>query len=293
MPELVSLGAAWQAYLDLTKPRIAAMIVVSTAVGYYFGQDSGFAFWPFFHAVIGTALMAAGSATLNQWYERDIDARMQRTRKRPLPSGIVTPNQAFWYGVALSVAGLAQLAVFANLLAALLGLLTAVGYLFLYTPLKRHTPMCTTIGALPGATPPLIGYAASHGHLALEAWILFGILFLWQFPHFHAIAWMYREDYQRGGIRMLAVVQPDGKAVSRRILATLVLLIPLTIWPALLHPAMAGTPYLIVAVVLSLTFLWFGIRIVREKTYARARQLLLASVIYLPVLFAFLILNRP
>lgn len=283
----------YQPYLALTKPRIAAMIVVSTAVGYHFGQESSFAFWPFFNAVFGTALMAGGSATLNQWYERGIDRQMNRTQKRPLPSGTISAQRALWFGIAISVIGLLQLALFSNLLAAGLGLATAVGYLGVYTPLKRLTPMCTTIGALPGATPPLIGYAAARGHLDLPAWILFGILFLWQFPHFHAIAWMYREDYQRGGIRMLAVVRPDGKALGRRILFTLLLLIPVSISPALIYPAMAGRLYLAVSIILGLAFMYFGVRIVMEKTYSRARHLLLASVIYLPMLFAFLILDRP
>jgi protoheme IX farnesyltransferase len=269
------------------------MIAVSTAVGYFFGQEGAFSLLPFLHAVFGTTLLAAGSATLNQWYERDIDSRMKRTRSRPLPSGSLTANQALWFGVVISSLGLIELTLFANFLAAGIGFATWAGYLGIYTPLKRLSPFCTTIGALPGAAPPLVGYAAARGHLTWEAWILFAILFLWQFPHFHAIAWMYREDYERGGIKMLAVVRPDGKAVAQRILATLLLLIPASIAPVLVHPAMAGTVYLVTAVLLGGAFLYFGWRVARDKTHLGAKRLLLASVAYLPLLFAILILNRP
>jgi len=269
------------------------MIAVSTAVGYLFGQEGSFALVPFLHAVVGTTLLAAGSATLNQWYERDIDARMQRTLGRPLPGGLLTPAQAFYFGTIISALGLLELLFFANFLAAGIGFATWAGYLGIYTPLKRISPFCTTIGALPGAAPPLVGYAAARGHLTIEAWILFAILFLWQFPHFHAIAWLYREDYERGGIRMLAVVRPDGKAVSQRILWTLLLLLPVSLLPALIHPAMAGTLYLVSALALGLTFLYFGVKVAREKTAIGAKRLLLASVAYLPLLFTVLILNRP
>jgi protoheme IX farnesyltransferase len=282
-----------QPYLALTKPRIAAMIAVSTAVGYFFGEQGTFAFWPFFHAVFGTTLLSAGSATLNQWYERDIDARMNRTRKRPLPSGSVSPAQALWFGIAISLLGLFELTLFANFLAAGIGFATLAGYLGVYTPLKRISPFCTTIGALPGAAPPLVGYAAARGYLTGEAWILFAILFLWQFPHFHAIALLFREDYQRGGVRMLAVVRPDGKAVGRRILFTLLLLLPVSIAPALVNPAMAGSIYLAAAVVLGCAFFYFGWQVTRQRTHLAAKRLLLASVVYLPLLFGVLLLNRP
>jgi heme o synthase len=278
-------------YWELTKPRITLLIVISTAVGYCFGTTDHFSLILLFNALLGTACMAAGSATLNQWYERDIDCKMKRTEKRPIPSGAISPQSAFWFGVVLSFLGAADLLLFTTWQAAALSTLTSIGYLFVYTPLKRKGPICTTVGAIPGAMPPLIGFAAARGHLAIEAWVLFGILFLWQFPHFHAIAWMYREDYQRGGVKMLAVVHPDGKALSREIMLTLFLLIPVTLAPTFIH--MAGKVYLAAAILLGLAFLYFGVRIYRERTLSQARHLLLASVIYMPLLFLFLVLDNP
>lgn len=280
-----------QEYFRLTKPRIALLIVISTAVGYCYGTVSNFNFFTMLNALLGTALMAAGSATLNQWYERDIDAQMKRTRTRPIPAGTIPPRHALLFGIALSVLGVLELWTFTNVFAAVLGLLTSVGYLFAYTPLKRKGPISTTIGAVPGAIPPLIGFAAARGHLGVEAWVLFGILFLWQFPHFHAIAWIYREDYEQAGIRMLAVVRPHGNALAFEILSALLLLLPVTLAPTLLH--MAGNVYFVAAVVLDLAFLYFGLQLSRERNLQRARNLLLASVIYLPLLFAFLVFDNP
>jgi protoheme IX farnesyltransferase len=278
-------------FVQLIKPRIVLLIVISTAVGYCYGTLSGFNLWILLHAVLGTALMAGGSATLNQWYERDLDAQMDRTRIRPIPAGRVSPNHALLFGLALSLIGVLELWVFTNSLAAFLGLMTSVGYLFAYTPLKRLDPICTTVGALPGAMPPLIGFAAARGHLSIEAWVLFGILFLWQFPHFHAIAWIYREDYKRAGIKMLAVVRPHGTGLAVEILATLLLLVPVTLAPTFLH--MAGKVYFVAAFVLDLVFLYFGIRLSQHRNVQRARTLLLASVIYIPILFAFLVFDNP
>lgn len=277
-------------YFELTKPRIWLLIVISTAVGYCFGTGRVFVLETLFHALLGTGLMAAGSATLNQWYERDIDAKMKRTITRPIPAGTIPANHALYFGIAISVIGFVELWAFTNALAALLSLATAFGYLAVYTPLKRVGPICTTVGAVPGAMPPLIGFAAASGHLSIEAWVLCAMLLLWQFPHFHAIAWMYREDYKRGGVKMLAVVKPDGRALSRQVILTLLLLIPVTIAPTLLH--MAGYVYFVAAVVLGLGFLYFAIQMCRDRTHLRARQLLLASVIYMPLLFAFLVFDN-
>jgi protoheme IX farnesyltransferase len=286
-----SLTQSLRQYVELIKPRIALLIVISTAVGYCYGVGQHFSFVTFIHTLLGTALLAAGSATLNQWYERDLDALMTRTQKRPIPAGTITPNQALTFGIAVSFLGAIELLIFVNALAAGLGVLTSVGYLFAYTPLKRKGPICTTIGALPGAMPPLIGYAAASGHLTVQAWILFAILFLWQFPHFHAIAWIYREEYERAGIKMLAVVKPRGNALTLEIMTALILLLPATLAPTFLH--MAGRIYFVAAILLNLAFLYFGVQMSREHDHRRARNLLLASVIYVPALFAFLVIDNP
>ncbi len=290
----VDVGALTQTlhpYYELIKPRIALLIVISTSVGYSYGVGQHFNLVTFFNALLGTALLAGGSATLNQWYERDSDALMNRTKMRPIPAGTITSGHALGFGVAVSVMGFLELLVFVNVLAAGLGLLTSVGYLFAYTPLKRKGPICTTIGAFPGAMPPLIGYAAASGHLTVQAWVLFAILFLWQFPHFHAIAWLYREEYERVGIKMLAVVKPTGSALNVEIMTALLLLIPATLAPTFLH--MAGKVYLVAAILLNLAFLYFGVQMSRQHDRPRARKLLLASVIYVPLLFAFLVIDNP
>ena len=214
-------------YLELTKPTITWLILGSTAVGYYFGLGGGDPRWlVLFNTLLGTGLLASGTATLNEWYERDADAKMRRTEARPIPSGRVTPGRALAFGIVLSVLGFADLALAVNRVAALWGLATLATYLLLYTPLKQRTPHATTIGAFPGAMPPLIGFAAAAGGLSAQAWVLFAILFLWQFPHFLAIAWMYREDYGRAGIVMLPVVEPDGKSTARQIVIASLLLDP-------------------------------------------------------------------
>ncbi len=278
-------------YFQLTKPRIELLIVISTAVGYCFGIGSSFRISTLLNALLGTALMAAGSATLNQWYERDIDKKMNRTQARPIPAGIIPARHALIFGVLVSVLGFAELLVFTNYLAALLSFATSFGYLFIYTPLKQKSPVCTTIGAIPGAMPPLIGFAAASGHLTVDAWILFGILFFWQFPHFHAIARMYREDYARGGVKMLAVVDPEGRLVRRQIIVNTLLLIAVTLTPTFAH--MAGRVYFGGAFLLGLGLLYFGVQVCKEYSFKRARQLLLASVIYMPLLFALLVFDNP
>lgn len=291
--EVAVAGVAYtlHAYYELIKPRIALLIVISTAVGYCYGVGQHFNFGTFAHALLGTLLLAAGSATLNQWYERDLDALMKRTRMRPIPAGKVTPHQALIFGVAVSILGAAELLLFVNPLTAALGAFTSLSYLLAYTPWKRKGPFCTTVGAFPGAMPPLIGFAAASGHLSVQAWVLFAIMFLWQFPHFHAIAWPYREEYERVGIRMLAVVKPNGGGMAFEILASLVLLIPATLAPAALH--MAGAVYFVAAIILNAGFFYFGVKMAREHNRKRARNLLLASVIYVPILFAVLVVDNP
>ena len=289
--DLLSTGDTLRQYFELIKPRIELLIIISTAVGYCYGFESRFNVATFVNVLFGTALMAAGSATLNQWYERDIDAQMKRTSMRPIPSGAVSPTHALVFGLVVSTVGFFQLAVFVNLMAAFLGFLTLAAYLFAYTPLKRRGPISTTVGAFPGAMPPLIGFAAARGHLTPQAAVLFAILFFWQFPHFHAIAWLYQEQYKKVGIKMLAVVKPQGAGLSWEILLSLIFLIPATLAPTFLH--MAGPVYFVLACFLNAAFLYFGIRMTRERNNERARRLLLASVLYLPVLFAFLVLSNP
>ena len=278
-------------YLALTKPRVIWLILMSTGIGYWFGLRGVLDGLVLLHAVSGTGLLAAGTFTLNQWYEREADAKMRRTRMRPLPAGRIRPARAFWFGVALAALGFVQLWLGANLLAGLLGLFTLLSYLLAYTPLKQRSRHSTTVGAVPGAMPPLIGYAAASGTLTAEAWVLFAILFLWQFPHFYSIAWMYRDDYARAGIRMLPVVEPDGESTARRILLFSLLLIPVSLLPS--YFLMAGKLYLVGALAAGLSFLWVCSKVVRERTLVRARGVLLASVIYLPVLFGLLLLDRP
>ena len=278
-------------YFQLTKPRIELLIIIATAVGYCFGIGSTFHIGRLLNALLGTALMAAGSATLNQWYERDIDEKMNRTKGRPIPAGTISARNALIFGVLVSVLGFGELLVFTNYLAALLSFATSFGYLFVYTPLKQRSPICTTIGAIPGAMPPLIGFAAANGHLTSNAWILFGILFFWQFPHFHAIARMYREDYARGGVKMLAVVDPEGRRVRWQIIVNTLLLTAVTLTPTFAH--MAGRLYFFGALLLGMGLLYFACKICKEYTFERARQLLLASVIYMPLLFALLVFDNP
>lgn len=276
-------------YVELTKPRITWLILMSTAVGYYFGHQGVWHLWLIVHAIVGTGLIASGTAALNQWYEREADEKMRRTQGRPIPSGRITPTQAFWFGVALEIIGTAELWLGVNALTSLLGVATILLYLCAYTPLKQKTWWSTTVGAIPGAMPPLIGYAAAAGRLTAEAWVLYAILFLWQFPHFYAIAWMYREDYSRAGIRMLPVVEPDGQSTSRQILIYSALLIPISLLPNWL--GMAGSVYFVGALAMGLMFLYSGIRVTVDRTRVRARRVLLASVIYLPVLYCLMVFD--
>ncbi len=266
------------------------MILICTAVGYSFGYRSSLHPLMLLHVLLGTALLASGTSTLNQWWEAKSDAKMHRTRERPIPAGRIKRRHAFAFGVLLSICGFAELWFQTNALAAILGLFTLLSYLLVYTPLKRHTPLCTTLGAVPGAMPPLIGYAAANGHLDWPALALFAILFAWQFPHFYAIAWMYREDYARGGIRMLAVVEPQGESTRKRIVACSVLLIPISLLPRLL--GITGSIYAIAAVGAGLSLLYFGVRFRQECTFVRARHVLLASVVYLPAVLAMMVLDR-
>jgi protoheme IX farnesyltransferase len=277
-------------YLELTKPRITLLILICMAVGYWFGCGASFHWTILAHALLGTALLASGTSALNQWYEVESDAKMRRTRRRPLPAGRIKRRNGLAFGLVLAAAGFADLWYGTNPLTAALGLFTLLSYLLLYTPLKQRSPACTIVGAIPGAMPPVIGYAAAGQGLDLNALALFLILFVWQFPHFDAIAWMYRDDYARGGIRMLPVIDPDGESTARRILVCSLLLIPISLVPLFL--GMTGAMYAAAALAAGLGVLYFGARLGRERTSPRARALLLATVFYLPVLLSVMVLDR-
>ncbi len=274
------------ALFELTKPRITFMVTAIAAGGFLLGargSGNGVNFAQMFHALAAIALLSSGVATLNQFIERRHDALMRRTEGRPLPSGRVAALEALTLGVLLIVVAEIYLAAFVNSLTAALGLSVVVGYVLLYTPLKTKTSLATVIGALPGAMPPLIGWTAATGTLSLEAWTLFAILFLWQFPHFLAIAWMYREDYGRAGIRMLPVTDPEGRVTGQQIIVYTLMLLPVSLLPSLLN--MSGRVYFVGALLLGAIFLWSGVVAARSASRENARRLLLTSVIYLPLLF--------
>ena len=277
-------------YLELTKPRITLLILICAAVGYWFGSGASFHLTILAQALLGTALLASGTSALNQWYEMDSDGKMRRTRRRPLPAGRIKRRNGLVFGLLLSAAGFADLWYSTNLLATALGLFTLLSYLLLYTPLKQRSTACTTVGAIPGAMPPLIGYAAAGHGIDAGALALFLILFVWQFPHFDAIAWMYRDDYARGGIRMLPVIDPDGESTARRIMVCSILLIPISLAPLFL--GMTGRLYAAAAITAGFGPLYFGARMRREKTLRSANALLLATVFYLPALLGVMVLDR-
>ena len=277
-------------FYELTKPRMNFLVVVTTMVGYYMAARAWGDWTRVVYTLVGTALTAAGSSVLNQYAERDLDLLMRRTAKRPLPGRRVRPADALLYGVALSVAGMAVLAFFVNPLTALLGAITLALYVFVYTPAKRRSTICTLIGAVPGAIPPMMGFTAVQGTISLEAFALFAILFFWQMPHFLAIAILYRDDYARGGFQMLPVVDPELHVTGRQIVLYSLSLIPVTLLPALI--GMAGVVYFVAALLLGLAFAGFGVLCARSKSRADARQLFLASIVYLPALLAAMMLNK-
>lgn len=278
------------AYTELTKPRITFLIVLTAAAGFCLASTRGVNYVALLSAMLGIGLLSSGIATLNQYIERDLDGLMRRTADRPLPSGKLLPWEALWFGVALTALGEVYLAAFVNPLTALLGLIVIAGYLFGYTPLKTRSTLSTLVGAFPGAMPPLVGWTAARGDLSLEAWVLFAILFLWQFPHFLAIAWMYREDYSRAGILMLPVVEPEGRITAQQIIAYTVMLLPVSLLPTVL--GLSGKLYLLGAIILGLAFLYSSVRAAFSKSRQQARRLLLASVFYLPLLFILMVFDR-
>src|SRR5215469_4421291 len=293
------VAATVRDYSELIKLRVTSLIVMTAWCGYYFAsRQSGFPVLGLglVHALLGIGLVSSGTAALNEVMERDTDRLMRRTAKRPMPAGRMTALHGAVAGVALAVGGSLYLAIFTNALTGLLTFLTSAMYLAAYTPLKRVSPWCTFVGAFPGAMPGVLGWTAASGRFAVGTAVLFGILFLWQFPHFFSVAWLYREDYAEGGIRMLPVVEPSGRATAQRILAYSLILIPVSMLPTFM--GMAGRVYLGSAVVLGVLLFCVGLRLaILERPIAsgiskmRARQLLQATIVYLPVLFVIMMMN--
>jgi protoheme IX farnesyltransferase len=285
----VQLPAA-RDFLELTKPRITLLVTLTAAVGYFMGSRTGLAGEGLLFLLLGTVLVAGGANVLNQVLERDADARMVRTRERPLPAGRVTPNTALAFGTILGLGGILLLALTLNLTAAVLAGLTLASYVFVYTPLKRVTSLNTLVGAVPGALPPLGGWAAAAGYVPREAWLLFLIVFLWQVPHFLAIAWILRDDYLRGGFRMLTVSDTDGVLTGRHITLGALALLPVSLAPTLL--GLTGDTYFFGALILGISFAGLSLYMARRPTVRRAKRLFLGSVLYLPALLAVMMVDK-
>lgn len=277
------------AFVELTKPRIAVMLVLTAAAGFFLGSVGGLNYGLFLNAMIGIGLLAFGVATLNQWYERSTDRLMNRTSERPLPSGRVTPNEALIFGLLQCAVAEIYLYFLVNPLTAVMGMVVIVGYVLLYTPLKTKTSASTAIGAIPGAMPPLMGWTAAANEVSLGAWVLFALLFLWQFPHFFAIAWMYREDYKRAGILMLPVVEEDGAITARQIVMFAIMMVPVSLAPFFL--GISGVFYLAGASLLGIWFLWISIKAARARTPAMAKKLMFVTILYLPLVFGLMVIN--
>jgi protoheme IX farnesyltransferase len=280
--------ASVAAYWDLTKPGITRLVVLTAAAGFLLGARDAVDPVLLAHALLGTALVAGGTNALNQWWERDADARMNRTRRRPLPAGLLRPGDALAFAIIIAITGIVWLAAFVNTLTAGLAALSLASYVFVYTPLKRLTPLALFVGAVPGALPILGGWTAAGAGLTGAGWVLFGILFLWQLPHFLALGWLYRDDYVQGGFAMLSRGDPDGRVTARQALLFAAALVGVSLGPV--PVGLAGTPYLVGAAVLGLALLGWSAEMMRHPSPARARRLFLASVLYLPALLLLLVI---
>lgn len=277
-------------FADLVKARLTTLVLLTTAVGFYLGWHGSMNWVLLLNTLAGTGLVAAGASALNQWIEREHDAKMLRTQNRPLPSGRMQPATVVILGGVSSVAGLIYLAIAANLLTSVLGAVTLVSYLFIYTPLKRVTWLNTLVGAIPGALPPLMGWTAARNELSGEGWALFAILAFWQLPHFFAIAWIYRDQYAKAGFVMLPNVDAGGKYTGQQTVSNALALFIVSLCPFLFR--MTGTLYLAGAVILGMAFLFYSIRFSRQLTLSRARHLFLASVLYLPLLLTLMVFDK-
>lgn len=277
------------AYYELTKPRIMTMVLVTTALGFYLASEGKAPTGLFAYLLLGVAMVCGGSSVLNHYLEREFDSKMERTKNRPIPSGIIAPERALSFGIVLALAGIFILYVKVNILTAFLSLLTSFLYIMVYTPMKRFSWLNTTVGAFPGAIPPLGGWAAATGSLSFEAGILFLILFIWQHPHFYAIAWMMREDYRRGGFKMLPVVEPTGERMFRHITWWSYILIPVSLIPVVI--GMSGAIYCTGALAAGILLLMTSRRFVLTRSNMLARRLLRATVVYLPVLLFLIVID--
>jgi protoheme IX farnesyltransferase len=275
---------------ELVKARLTLLVLLTTAVGFYLGSESPIEYKALFHVVFGTAAAAAGAAALNQWWERTADALMRRTRTRPIPAGRMRPLQALVLGIILSVFGIGYLAIVCNGLSAALAAITIAIYIFAYTPLKRASTANTAVGAIPGAIPPIIGWAAARGSIGAGAWSLFAIIFLWQLPHFFAIAWMYREDYSRAGFRMISSDDRSGERSASQSVFFCILLLVIAGLPAFL--GIANFVYLAIELLLGGLFTAVAMRFLRMRTPGSARSLFIASIVYLPLLLGALVLTK-
>jgi protoheme IX farnesyltransferase len=292
LAESVPAEKSWLAvYADLIKARLTFLVLLTTLVGYYLGYRGPANYWLLMlHTMLGTGLVASGAAALNQLLEREHDAKMRRTKNRPLPSGRLQPTTVMLFGGVCASAGLLYLALAVNLTTSVIGAVSLVSYLFIYTPLKRVTWLNTAVGAIPGALPPLMGWTAGRGELSREGWALFAILAFWQLPHFLAIAWMYRDEYAKAGFKMLPVIDPDGRLTGRQAVSHTLGLLPVSLCPFVFR--VTGPVYLVGALVLGLAFLWCAIQFARELTHARAKRLFIVSILYLPLLLTVMVLDK-
>ncbi|HEX9941090.1 MAG TPA: heme o synthase [Thermoanaerobaculia bacterium] len=286
LPLSVRLADLW----EMTKPGITLMVVLTTGLGFLLAERDSFSFLLLIHTLLGTGLVSAGASVLNHVLERDTDALMRRTAGRPLPAGRMDPDAALTFGVLLGILGLVELALAVNLLTALLGAVALAGYVFVYTPLKRVSSFATVIGAVPGAIPPMMGWSAVRNELDAAAWVLFGILFFWQLPHFLAIAWLCREDYARGGFPMLPVLDPEGVRTGRQAVLYGAALVPISLLPSLL--GLMGAVYFFGAFAFGLAYLGFSFAFAQARSNPGARRLMLASLLYFPALLLIMLLDR-
>lgn len=288
---VASAEKGWAAiYADLFKARLTFLVLLTALVGFYLGSFGPVDYLLMLHTLLGTALVASGASALNQLWERKYDAQMRRTQDRPLPSGRLQPSTVLLIGCACAVTGSCYLGLAVNWLTSFLGACSLLIYLFVYTPLKRVTWLNTVVGAIPGGLPPLMGWTAARGHLSADGWALFGILAIWQLPHFMAIAWMYRDEYARAGFRMLPVVDPDGHRTGSQAVSHTLALLPVSLCPSLVK--LTGPIYFAGALVLGLVFIWSAVQFSRHLTISRARQLFYVSIVYLPLLLGLMVLDK-